>query len=173
MGFRTFDDEKLSTARVSQYDVTTQEETVQRSGLKACIRGLISTFSLLCLTVVFSMPNLAEAREVEECQQWWGQAVRSYLTRNRTKGPEDDVFKSACELEAKGDKVEARVEAITIGVRELAALDMKGCKRFMKLYVGATLHDQVCDAAAGEDFNAVRKLVANSIPPPPSAKAAK
>jgi len=146
---------------------------VERSGFKARISFVITALTLVCLTGVFAVPQLAEARELEECQQWWGQAVRSYLTRNRTKGPEDDVFKSACEFEAKGDKVEARIEAITIGVRELAALDMKGCKRFMKLYVGATLHDQVCDAAAGEDFAAVRKLVANSVPPPPAPKAVK
>ena len=143
---------------------------MERSGFKARISIVIAALTLVCLTGVFAMPQLAEARELEECQQWWGQAVRSYLTRNRTKGPEDDVFKSACEFEAKGEKGEARVEAITIGVRELAALDMKGCKRFMKLYVGATLHDQVCDAAAGEDFAAVRKLVANSIPPAPATK---
>ena len=146
---------------------------MERSGFKARISFVITALTLVCLTGVFAVPQLAEARELEECQQWWGQAVRSYLTRNRTKGPEDDVFKSACEFEAKGDKVEARIEAITIGVRELAALDMKGCKRFMKLYVGATLHDQVCDAAAGEDFAAVRKLVANSVPPPPAPKAVK
>ena len=146
---------------------------MERSGFKARISFVITALTLVCLAGVFAMPQLAEAREQEECQQWWGQAVRSYLTRNRTKGPEDDVFKSACEFEAKGEKGEARVEAITIGVRELAALDMKGCKRFMKLYVGATLHDQVCDAAAGEDFAAVRKLVANSIPPAPAPKSAK
>ena len=146
---------------------------MERSGFKARISFVITALTLVCLTGVFAVPQLAEARELEECQQWWGQAVRSYLTRNRTKGPEDDVFKSACEFEAKGDKVEARIEAITIGVRDLAALDMKGCKRFMKLYVGATLHDQVCDAAAGEDFAAVRKLVANSVPPPPAPKAVK
>jgi len=146
---------------------------VDKSEFKRRIHLGISVLSLLVLVCVFSWPQLTEAREAEECQQWWGQAVRSYLTQNRTKGPEDDVFKSACEFETKGDKVEARIEAITIGVRELAALDMKGCKRFMKLYVGATLHDQVCEAAAGEDFGVVRKLVANSVPPPPAPKPAK
>lgn len=143
---------------------------MKTSEFKHRIQLGISLLSLLVLLCVFVKPQLVEAREAEECQQWWGQAVRSYLTRNRTKGPEDDVFKTACGFEAKGDKVEARIEAITVGVRELAALDMKGCKRFMKLYVGATLHDQVCEAAAGEDFSAVRKMVANSIPPPPAAK---
>jgi len=151
----------------------TQEEEVQRSGFIRRMGFAITTLTLVCVTCVFTVPQIVEAREVEECQQWWGQAVRSYLTRNRTKGPEDDVFKSACAFEARGEKVEARVEAITIGVRELAALDMKGCKRFMKLYVGATLHDQVCESAAGEDFAAVRKLVANSIPAAPAPKAAK
>ena len=146
---------------------------MDKSEFKRRIHLGISVLSLLVLVCVFSWPQLTEAREAEECQQWWGQAVRSYLTQNRTKGPEDDVFKSACEFETKGDKVEARIEAITIGVRELAALDMKGCKRFMKLYVGATLHDQVCEAAAGEDFGVVRKLVANSVPPPPAPKPAK
>ena len=146
---------------------------MEKSGFKRRIGLALATITLLCVASVFAVPQIAEARELEECQQWWGQAVRSYLTRNRTKGPEDDVFKAACQYEAKGDKSEARIEAITIGVRELAALDMKGCKRFMKLYVGATLHDQVCDAAAGEDFAAVRKLVANSVPPAPTPKAAK
>jgi hypothetical protein len=146
---------------------------VEKSGFKRRISLALAAVTLLCVASVFAVPQIAEAREVEECQQWWGQAVRSYLTRNRTKGPEDDVFKSACQFEAKGDKLQARIEAITIGVRELAALDMKGCKRFMKLYVGATLHDQVCDAAAGEDFAAVRKLVASSVPPAPTPKAGK
>lgn len=125
---------------------------------------------VLTMTSSLIRPLDAQAREVEECQQWWGQAVRSYLTRNRTKGPEDDVFKAACELEAKGDKPEARIEAITIGVRELAALDIKGCKRFMKLYVGSTMPDQVCEAAGNDDYNSLRKLVATSLPPPPAAK---
>ena len=126
---------------------------------------------ILLMTSALISPTDAQAREVEECQQWWGQAVRSYLTRNRTKGPEDDVFKTACELEAKGDKAEARIEAITIGVRELATLDIKGCKRFMKLYVGSTIPDPVCEAAGSDDYNGLRKLVATSIPPPPAPKA--
>ena len=125
---------------------------------------------VLVATSLLAVPTDAQAREVEECQQWWGQAVRSYLTRNRTKGPEDDVFKTACELEAKGDKPEARIEAITIGVRERATLDIKGCKRVMKLYVGSTMPDQVCEAAGNDDYNGLRKLVASSIPPPPTPK---
>src|SRR5262249_37139860 len=97
------------------------------------VRGMVSSRSLFVagalLLSVAGISGRLEAREPEECQLAWGQAVRSYLTQNRTKGPEDAVFAPACELEAKGKKDEARVEAAIIGVKALAKLDPKGCAR--------------------------------------------
>ena len=122
---------------------------------------------VMCLTM---LPSQAQARDAEDCMLYWGQAVRSYLTANRTKGPEDETFKPACEIEAKGDKPKARLEAITIGARALAALDMKGCKRFMEYYVGATLPGKLCEATKGQDVEALKKLIDDSIPPPPKTK---
>ena len=111
----------------------------------------------------------AEARDIEDCQLFWGQAVRGYLTKNVTKGPEDASFRPACELEAKGDKPAARIEAVSIGVKALAALDMKACNRFMEYYVGATLPAAICEKAGG-DMDALRKLVADGIPAAPGAQ---
>ncbi|MCK6552161.1 hypothetical protein L6R52_40395 [Myxococcota bacterium] len=112
----------------------------------------------------------ADARDPEECQLKWGQAVRSYLTQNRTKGPEDKVFAAACTLEGEGKKDEARVEAVLIGARELSKLDARGCVRFMESYVGSSRPKDVCDLAAGGDEGALRKAITDSMPPRPSKK---
>src|SRR5262245_25107151 len=68
----------------------------------------------LAVGMLWSESRSSAARGVEDCQLAWGQAVRSYLTQNRTKGPEDAAFKPACELESKGDKSGARIEAVLI-----------------------------------------------------------
>jgi hypothetical protein len=137
----------------------------------ALIRTLVVTAALaMVATMVTMMPGSAQARDAEDCQLWWGQAVRSYLTQNRTKGPEDEAFKSACDLEKQGDKAGARVEAITVGCKALAGLDMKGCTNFMGKYVGATLPGKICEAAKGDDVAALRKLVEGSLPPAPKPR---
>src|SRR5579862_6922799 len=88
--------------------------------------------SLMLAGLCEMIPAKATAREKGDCILAWGQAVRSYLTQNRTKGPEDETFGPACDLESKGKKDEARVEAVVIGAKALAKLDMKGCQRFME-----------------------------------------
>jgi hypothetical protein len=113
------------------------------------------------------IPMRAEAREPEECQLAWGQAVRSYLTQNRTKGPEDSTFAPACELESQGKKDDARIEAAIIGVKALAKLDPKGCARFMESYMSSSRPKDVCDTALGDDTVGLRKLIVDSIPPRP------
>jgi hypothetical protein len=110
----------------------------------------------------------AEAREPEECQLAWGQAVRSYLTQNRTKGPEDAVFAPACQIEAQGKKDEARVEAVVIGARALAKLDPRGCQRFMESYINSSKPKDVCDAALQGDEAMLRKLINDSMPARPT-----
>lgn len=133
-------------------------------------------FSMRSLLVVGALlfsaaiETRAEAREPEECQLAWGQAVRSYLTQNRTKGPEDAVFAPACELESKGQKDEARIEAAIIGARALARLDPRGCARFMESYMSSNRGKDVCDSAGSEDTSALRKLIIDSIPPRPAKK---
>lgn len=108
----------------------------------------------------------AEARAPEDCALAWGQAVRSYLTQNRTKGPEDEVFKPACEIEARGDKAGARIEAVLIGTKALAKLDPRGCARFLEVYVEASGPNEICQAAVqGQDDEALRKKIASAVPP--------
>jgi hypothetical protein len=111
------------------------------------------------------MPRGADARDPEECQLAWGQAVRSYLTQNRTKGPEDVVFAPACEIEARGEKDEARIAAAVIGARALASLDPRGCQRFMESYMSSARPKDVCDAALEPDEGRLKKLIVDSIPP--------
>ena len=131
-----------------------------------------STLVSLIAVAAFSMsPVGAEAREPEECQMAWGQAVRSYLTQNRTEnhwkpilGENDTAFASACQLEVGGKKDDARVEAVMIGAKALAQLDPKGCQRFMASYVNSSKPKDVCDAAAGGDDARLRKLITQSMP---------
>lgn len=108
----------------------------------------------------------AQARGVEDCQLAWGQAVRSYLTQNRTKGPEDVIFKPACSIESSGDKPKARVEAVVIGVQALVKLDPKGCARFLQSYVEAREPQAICNKAQNspDDVDGLRRLVEQSIP---------
>ena len=108
----------------------------------------------------------AEARDAETCMQLWGKAVRSYLTQNRTQGPDDEVFRPACEIEGS-DKDKARIEAVLIGTRALAKLDPRGCAKFLDIYVEAKGSKQICDRAATspDDADGLRKLIAESVPP--------
>lgn len=125
--------------------------------------------ALGAVVLVGAGAGAVQARSVEDCQLKWGQAVRSYLTQNRTKGPEDVAFKPACDIEAGGDKPKARVEAAIIGAMALAKLDMKGCKKFMEVYMQSSEPQKVCEQAAGAgDKEALRTLVAGSLPPPKS-----
>lgn len=120
--------------------------------------------SLGLLVLVFALPALpATARTAEDCQLAWGQAVRSYLTQNRTKGPEDEAFAPACKLEAEGKKDEARVEAVAIGASALAKLDGRGCQRFMETYIESTRPKDVCDNASG-DREKLKALIRETMP---------
>jgi hypothetical protein len=131
------------------------------------MRTLLVVSALMVTTLV---EQRAQAREPEECQLAWGQAVRSYLTQNRTKGPEDAVFAPACAIEASGKKDEARIEAAIIGAQALAKLDPKGCQRFMESYMSSNRPKDVCDTANGQDAGALRKIIMDSIPPRPAKK---
>ncbi|MCC7382851.1 MAG: hypothetical protein IT384_13525 [Deltaproteobacteria bacterium] len=116
-------------------------------------------------------PRAAEARGVEDCMLWWAQAVRSYLTQNRTQGPEDEIFRPACEIEGKGDKAKARIEAVLLGARSLSKLDPRGCERFLEVYVQSKEPQKICAEAAGEAGDAaLRKLIASTIPDKPVKK---
>ena len=124
--------------------------------------------AISCASPVF-LAVQAEARAPEDCALAWGQAVRSYLTQNRTKGPEDEVFKAACEIEGRGDKAAARIEADLIGTKALAKLDPRGCTRFLEIYVEAQRPNEICQAAVqGRDDEALRKMIAGAVPPPKS-----
>lgn len=128
------------------------------------IAGLAAMTGAVALSALFAGP--AEARGVEDCQLAWGQAVRSYLTQNRTKGPEDVVFKAACTIEAQGDKAKARVEAVVIGVQALVKLDPKGCQRFLTSYVEAREPEAICTKAqqSPDDADGLRQMIERSIP---------
>jgi hypothetical protein len=118
--------------------------------------------------VAGSAVSTAYARSVEDCALAWGQAVRSYLTQNRTKGPDDETFKAACEMESS-DKSRARVEAVLIGTKALAKLDPRGCAKFLESYVEANGPAKLCDAALkGTDDGTLRKMIGDSLPPAPA-----
>ena len=106
----------------------------------------------------------ADARTADECAMKWSMAARSYLTKNRTQGPEDAEFRGACVLESS-DKATARVEAVATAVRSLAKLDPAGCERFLQSYVASKKPREICAAATGGDFEALKKLIADNIPP--------
>ena len=58
---------------------------------------------------------------------------------------------------------EARIEAAIIGVKALAALDTKGCQRFMESYMSSSRPKDVCDAANGTDEGRLRKLITDQL----------
>ncbi len=126
-------------------------------------------------------PAPAQARDLDSCQTAWSQAVRSYLTKNRKAGPDGKVpkdideaelaaqawaatFRSACQLEAGGQKAEARVEAAAIGVEVLAKLDPRGCARFLEYYMQSTRGNDICSAAGTMDSAELRRQIESSIP---------
>ena len=96
----------------------------------------------------------------------WHRAVASYLTQNRTSYGQDEnmgQFESACQIEQRGDKKAARIDAIMVGVRALMKLDPRGCQRFMEFYVGSTDPEAACNAAS-EPNEKLRKVIEGSIP---------
>jgi len=121
----------------------------------------------MATALAFGATGPASARGVEDCSLAWGQAVRSYLTQNRTKGPEDAAFRAACQIETGGDKAKARVEAVLIGVQTLVKLDPKGCARFLESYVGSRDGTSICTKAssAPNDADGLRKMIETTIPP--------
>jgi len=122
------------------------------------------TLAVLALSVGLFAAAPAGARTIDDCALAWAQAARSYLTQNRTKGPEDQVFRSACQLEGT-DKDKARIEAILVGVKSLMKVDKNGCRRFLESYVEAKESDKICDAAGGNDDETTRRLLRDNVPP--------
>lgn len=120
---------------------------------------------LLCSFVFLASPS-AEARDLEDCMLKWHRAVASYLTQNRTSFGQDEnmgQFQVACEKEQSGDKKGARLEAILVGVRNLARLDPRGCARFMEFYVGASDPEAACSAAQQPD-DKLRRIIQDGAP---------
>lgn len=127
-----------------------------RSGLYA---------ALACSFLFLASPS-AEARDLEDCMLKWHRAVASYLTQNRTSFGQDEnmgQFQGACEKEQGGDKKGARLEAILVGVKNLARLDPRGCARFMEFYVGSTDPEAACNAAKEPD-DKLRRIIQDSAP---------
>ncbi|MBI5495304.1 MAG: hypothetical protein HY904_09755 [Deltaproteobacteria bacterium] len=119
--------------------------------------------TLVCLST-----DARAARTIEDCQLAWGQAARSYMT-GKQGGPQDGDFKVACELESKGDKDNARVEAVMVATAGLAKVSAEVCERFLVNYVGIKEAAPVC-AAASEDPTAFKKVVTDALPPPGKGK---
>lgn len=143
------------------------------------MRRIALVIAVVALAASFTSP--AEARDENACQLAWSQAVRSYLTTNRTAAPDGTVpsdldaqelaaqawlktFASACRMEAEGDKAGARVEAATLGVQVLAKLDVRGCARFLQYYMDASNGRDVCSVGKSADTAELRKQVAAAIP---------
>ncbi len=129
-------------------------------------------FHAVLLSVVGGLfcASPAWARPMEECQLAWGQAARSYLTGKG--GPQDADFKAACEMEGKGEKDAARVEAVMVATSALVKENAESCERFLKSYVGVGDPSAVCTAAGAGDADAFRKTVGESLPPPGKGKPA-
>lgn len=123
--------------------------------------------ALICSFAVLAAAPAAEARDLEDCMLKWHRAVASYLTQNRTSFGQDEnmgQFEGACQIEQRGDKPGARIEAIMVGVRALMKLDPRACQRFMEFYVGSTDPDAACNAAQ-ESNDKLRKVIQDSAPP--------
>lgn len=123
-----------------------------------------------CCVAFVGVTSPSWARPLEECQLAWGQAARSYLSGKG--GPQDADFKAACEMEAKGEKEAARVEAVMVATAALVKENAESCERFLKSYVGVGDPAAVCGAAGGEDAAAFRKAVGDNLPPPGKGKPA-
>jgi hypothetical protein len=116
------------------------------------------------LTFAAASPVPAQARTVEECQLKWGQAARSYVAVVASPpSPDDAAFKPACELEAKGDKDGARLEALTAAAAALFKQDKDACERFIKFFAGVAESENVCLAAS--DTEALKKTLAAALKP--------
>lgn len=124
---------------------------------------MIPACSLAVAAVLFSSTG-ARARTAEDCQLAWGQAARSYTAGKQ--GPQDGDFKSACEMDQKGEKENARVEAVMVASASLARINAETCERFLKNYVGVGEPGGVCAAATAGDDAAFRKAVTESLPAP-------
>lgn len=131
----------------------------------------MSTVFKTSLVVLALTSGAAHARTVEDCVAAWGQAARSYTSKQAVPTPDDAAFKPACELEAKGEKPAARAEAIKVAVMALAKLEGDSCVRFLTSYVAAKDPQLVCDAAGDEE--ALKKAIAAHVPPPGQGKAGK
>jgi hypothetical protein len=124
------------------------------------------SLGLICSLAFLMASPAAEARDLEDCMLKWHRAVASYLTQNRTSYGQDEnmgQFESACQIEQRGDKKAARIDAVMVGVRALMKLDPRGCQRFMEFYVGATDPEAACNAAQ-EPNEKLRKVIEDSIP---------
>ena len=136
---------------------------------------------LVCIGAQLVCGASAHARSPYECKTKWAQAVRSYLTQNRKAGPDGkvptnldeqemvaqawvEIFTPACQIEARGDKPGARIQAALIGAATLAKLDMRGCQRFMQYFMGSERPKDVCDEAKQGEGARLRTVVERSLP---------
>ncbi|MBX2814219.1 MAG: hypothetical protein KTR25_20590 [Myxococcales bacterium] len=127
-----------------------------------------------------SKPREAGARTIEQCQQVWSKAVRSYLTQNRKAAPDGSIpqdmealdaaarqwlsaFRPACEREGSGDRSGARVLAAHIGVRILAKVDGKACTRFLEYYMRASKPVMICQTASSADDSALKEQLSENL----------
>ena len=144
-------------------------------------RALAGTSAAALSLAAVMVATPAQARSLDDCQLAWSKAVRSYLTKNRTAGPDGQVpsdmdgmeaaaqawltaFRPACEMEAEGDKGGARVEAAVLGLTILARLDMRGCARFLEYFMQSTRSAEICRAANTASTEELRDRVARTIP---------
>lgn len=125
-------------------------------------RALAASALAAAMAVGVTAAGPASARSPDECAQKWAMASRSYLTKNRTQGPEEGEFRAACALESR-DKPAARLEAIAVAVRALAKLDVAGCERFLDSYIQAKKPKEIC--AAANDDAALKKLIGENVAP--------
>lgn len=138
-------------------------DNVRRTGRRLPLLGLTLAAAVMILSAN------AWGRSVEDCQEAWGKAARSYRSNKDIKGPEDESFKSACELSLAGKRDAGRVEAATVAIKALGLEDADGCARFAKGYLQVKKPEEVCAAANGDE-DALKKLVEEALPPPPWKK---
>lgn len=136
--------------------------------------------ALLCSAGFMMGASTAEARSLSDCKMAWSKAVRSYLSQNRSAGPDGtvpasiedkdrvdqawlDAFTPACEQEAKRDKRGARLTASATGAQVLQRLDPKACQRFLSYYMRVKDADVVCAAASTEGLKPVKEALKSRI----------
>lgn len=129
----------------------------------------------------------AQARDAADCKEAWARAARSYLKQNRTAAPDgktpanmDDtelanqawmeVFAGACQTEASGNKVEARLEAAAAAAAVLSKLDPAGCSSFMTSYMGSDRGKDVCDLARSGGSAELKEKIKASVPATPQKR---